>query len=191
MSEIIECVLFKGHSQKPKSVSIYKDLCNIESGNIQIKFKDYNFNDKIIKKYKVKLELLYSLDYDDEMFHFIGIKMNQIEKNDELPLDSEINKKEFWWENIYDRNYSLNVGDVIIVRYNSNGDLDNISPEDYNVLEKLIIQPETLRSDDEDSRTSQDLESTDEDYIPEEEDEDMENDEENDEEYEIEELDLE
>ena len=78
-----------------------------------------------------------------------------------------------------------------LIRYNSNGDLDNISPEDYNVLEKLIIQPETLRSDDEDSRTSQDLESTDEDYIPEEEDEDMENDEENDEEYEIEELDLE
>ena len=100
------------------------------------------------------------------MFHFIGVKMTDIEKNDYLPKDSEINKKDFWWENMYDRNYSLNCGDVIIIRYNSNGDMDNISPEDYNTLEHLIIAPENLNSDDEDSRDEDDLESTDEDYDP-------------------------
>ena len=166
MDEKIETVYFKSHSQKPKSTIIYKNECDISKNNINIKFKDNDFNCKIQLKYNVQLEILYSLEYDDEMFHFIGIKMNQIEKKNKLPKDSEINKKEFWWENIYDKNYSLNVGDIVIIRYNENGHLDNMSVEDYNVLEKLIIQPEDLNSDDTDSRTSVDFESTDDDYNP-------------------------
>ena len=180
MEGTIECVLFKSHSTKPKKVCVHNELCNIQHSNVKVECVDYNFNKNLMDKYKVKLKILYSLDYDDEMFHFIGVKMTDIEKNDYLPKDSEINKKDFWWENMYDRNYSLNCGDVIIIRYNSNGDMDNISPEDYNTLEHLIIAPEILNSDDEDSRDEEDLESTDEDYDPREEEYDEEEDEEED-----------
>lgn len=171
MTEKIECVLFKTQSQKAKQVSIFKDSCNISNEKVNILFDNYKFNENIMKKYNVKLSILYSLDYDDEMFHFIGIKMSDIEKNNYLPKDSEINKKEFWWENIYDKNYSLNCGDILIIRYNNNGDLDNISPEDYNTLEHIIIAPEDLNSEDEDSRGTDDLESIDEDYNPDDEEE--------------------
>ena len=167
MEDIIECVLFKPLSQKPKSISIYKDICDISNDNVQIKCKDYHFNKNIINKYGVNLTILYSLDYEDNMYHFIGIKMCDIEKTGSIPKDNEINKKEFWWVNIYDKNYSLNCGEVLIVRYNSNGNLDNISTEDYKVLENIIIAPEDLCSDDEDSRGTEDLESIDEDYNPE------------------------
>ena len=160
----IETVLFKSHTQKPKSINI--EDCNITLNNINIKCKNYEFNTKLILKYKVKLKILYTLDYDDETFHFIGISMKDIENNNNLPKDFEINKKDFWWENIYDKNYSLNVGDIIIIRYNTNGHIDNMSINDYNVLEQLILQPEDLNSNDSDSRDENDFESTDEDYIP-------------------------
>ena len=173
----IETVLFKSHSQKPKSIILNKEKSIISNDNIIICVKNYEFNNKLIIKYKVKLKILYTLDYDDETFHFIGISMKDIEKNNMIPNDSEINKKEFWWENIYDKNYSLNVGDIIIIRYNENGHLDNMSVDDYNVLEKLIIQPEILYSDETDSRTSADFESTDEDYDPKYDEEESEDDE--------------
>ena len=47
-----------------------------------------------------------------------------------------------------------------------NGHIDNMSVNDYNVLEQLILQPEDLNSNDSDSRDENDFESTDEDYIP-------------------------
>tara|TARA_B100001094_G_scaffold331602_1_gene400530 strand:- start:1034 stop:1624 length:591 start_codon:yes stop_codon:yes gene_type:complete len=171
MVDTIQAVLFKVHSQKAKPVTLYKELCNIQTDNIELGFESYKFNCDLMKKYNVKLELLHSLNYEEEMFHFIGITMKQIEKKDYLPKDKEVNKKEFWWENIYDKNYSLICGDIIVIRYNTDGHIDNMSPEDYNILENLIIQPEDLNSDDEDSRTSFDLESTDEDYVPDVEDE--------------------